>query len=154
MKAEIGVGLAAFAYAALLFGLSFQYPWEARVFPLVVGGAGMLIGVAHLLNIMRGSHATTAGTATTAAPPPLDRGRLWQFLVGTVGSVALVYVAGIYAYAFLFPLVFGRVYSHLPWRSALVMGVSLGAFTYVMFDVVLNAPLNQVGLVYQLLGVR
>lgn len=150
MVVEAAIGIATLVYAAVVLGFSGRYAFEARVFPIVVGGAGIVMAVIYLLDVRR-RWAAKAEAAAEPVAAPGERSRLAFFLGSTLGSMAFVYVFGVYAYTLVYPALFLRYFSGYAWRAAVLFGVVSFVFVYAMFSVLLDAPLNRVGLVLDLM---
>jgi small-conductance mechanosensitive channel len=139
-RGELMMAAALLAVFAVMVGEATRYPRDSRMFPILIGGVGLLVAALLLVRLLRGTvrHAPgedpEEGEAFHAAP-------LWAALIAAPAFGIVMVLFGFWVAtalcAFFGPAVMG--YRSLWRRAALTLG-TLAAFA-ILFPVVLDVSL-------------
>lgn len=146
-------------FVATIAVLSFQYPPDARVFPLLVSIITLpLIGILLLWNVERVSTVNVLPARLRPedkqSPPSEERLQSRLDTIRVIGWIVLVfgstYLVGMELSLFLFLLAFYRYEVGLGWLRVGTLSIFIWVFVVAIFTIVLGVPMPQ-GLIYELL---
>ncbi len=151
MKASVIFTAILFGVAVMFVILSFQYRYEARIAPLLVGTLASVCLAVVLINGIRamyrdkrsgakGDQAAASGETATSVDFQLGVKGSLQAVAWVVGLVVCIYLVGLVIALPLFVLVYMRAYKER-WLTSLVSSAGILLIVWGFFDKILHVSL-------------
>jgi putative tricarboxylic transport membrane protein len=134
---RLSAGFAAFVLVVFAAAIAVAWPWPptVRLFPMVIGAAGLVFAAATMLRELRAVRGRQWGGAAINRHEAL---RTANFFAWLAGAVAVTVLAGQHVALPLFIAAYLMVWGGYGWRLSLLYAAAALAFIVGMFDLVMH----------------
>jgi Tripartite tricarboxylate transporter TctB family len=143
-RASLGLALAIMALSGGGTWSALDWPWKAKLFPLVIGIPLFLLATAEVLWVVFGSPGAKQAASdfqfSSDQPPEVARRRTLVAAGWIVGFFAMIVLLGFPPAVAAFVFLYLKLQGRQGWIFAIVFSAAVWGFFYGLFDLLLHLP--------------